>query len=45
MRDNLTCIFVDHGLLRKNEAEQVIDAFENHFHVPLIHIQAEGVSS
>ncbi|MHB1362219.1 MAG: glutamine-hydrolyzing GMP synthase, partial [Thermoleophilia bacterium] len=38
---NLTCIFVDHGLLRKNEAEQVIDAFENHFHVPLIHIQAE----
>jgi GMP synthase (glutamine-hydrolysing) len=39
--DNLTCIFVDHGLLRKNEAEQVIDAFENHFHVPLIHVQAE----
>ena len=37
----LTCIFVDHGLLRKNEAEQVIDAFENHFHVPLIHVQAE----
>ncbi|MHB8791946.1 MAG: glutamine-hydrolyzing GMP synthase [Thermoleophilia bacterium] len=41
VRDNLTCIFVDHGLLRKNEATQVIDAFENHFHVPLIHIQAE----
>lgn len=41
VRDNLTCIFVDHGLLRKNEAGQVIDAFENHFHVPLIHIQAE----
>ncbi|MHB8860110.1 MAG: glutamine-hydrolyzing GMP synthase [Thermoleophilia bacterium] len=39
--ESLTCIFVDHGLLRKNEAEQVIDAFENHFHVPLIHIQAE----
>jgi len=39
--DNLTCIFVDHGLLRKNEAEQVIDAFENHFHVPLIHVQAQ----
>jgi GMP synthase (glutamine-hydrolysing) len=39
--ENLTCIFVDHGLLRKNEAAQVIDAFENHFHVPLIHIQAE----
>ncbi|MHB1003576.1 MAG: glutamine-hydrolyzing GMP synthase [Thermoleophilia bacterium] len=41
VKDNLTCIFVDHGLLRKNEAEQVIDAFENHFHVPLIHIQAQ----
>ena len=39
--ERLTCIFVDHGLLRKNEAEQVIDAFENHFHVPLIHLQAE----
>ncbi|MEK7817255.1 MAG: glutamine-hydrolyzing GMP synthase, partial [Actinomycetota bacterium] len=39
--DALTCIFVDHGLLRKNEAEQVIDAFENHFHVPLIHISAQ----
>ncbi len=38
---NLTCIFVDHGLLRKNEAEQVIDAFENHFHVPLVHVQAQ----
>ncbi len=39
--DNLTCIFVDHGLLRMNEAEQVIDAFENHFHVPLVHVQAQ----
>jgi len=39
--DNLTCIFVDHGLLRKNEAEQVIDAFENHFHVPLVHVEAQ----
>ena len=39
--DNLTCIFVDHGLLRKNEAAQVIDAFENHFHVPLIHVEAQ----
>jgi GMP synthase (glutamine-hydrolysing) len=39
--DQLTCIFVDHGLLRMNEAAQVIDAFENHFHVPLIHVQAQ----
>ncbi|MBE0430029.1 MAG: glutamine-hydrolyzing GMP synthase [Thermoleophilia bacterium] len=39
--ENLTCIFVDHGLLRKNEAEQVIDAFRNHFHVPLVHVEAQ----
>ncbi len=39
--DALTCIFVDHGLLRKDEAEQVIDAFKNHFHVPLIHVRAK----
>lgn len=39
--DNLTCIFVDHGLLRMNEAEQVIDAFQNHFHIPLVHVQAQ----
>ncbi len=39
--DNLTCIFVDHGLLRMNEAEQVIDAFENHFRVPLVHVRTQ----
>ncbi len=39
--ENLTCIFVDHGLLRMNEAEQVIDAFTNHFHVPLVHVEAQ----
>ena len=39
--DQLTCVFVDHGLLRKDEAEQVVETFEGHFHVPLVHVQAE----
>ncbi len=37
----LTCVFVDHGLLRANEAEQVVETFGGHFHVPLVHVQAE----
>ena len=38
--DQLTCVFVDHGLLRKDEAEQVVEAFEEHFQVPLVHVEA-----
>jgi GMP synthase (glutamine-hydrolysing) len=38
--DQLTCIFVDHGLLRENEAEQVVETFKRHFHVELIHVDA-----
>ncbi len=38
--DQLTCIFVDHGLLRAGEAEQVEDAFRSHFDVELIHVKA-----
>jgi GMP synthase (glutamine-hydrolysing) len=38
--DRLTCVFVDHGLLRKNEADQVVAAFRDHFHVPLIAVDA-----
>jgi GMP synthase (glutamine-hydrolysing) len=38
--DQLTCVFVDHGLLRKDEAAQVIETFERHFHVPLVHVDA-----
>jgi GMP synthase (glutamine-hydrolysing) len=34
---NLTCVFVDHGLLRAGEAEQVVETFARHFNVPLIH--------
>ena len=39
--DQLTCVFVDHGLMRKNEAEQVISAFRDHFKVPLVAVDAE----
>src|SRR5215212_2619672 len=39
--DQLTCVFVDHGLLRRNEAEQVVAQFRDHFHVPLVVARAE----
>ncbi len=39
--DQLTCIFVDHGLMRKNEGEQVVAAFRDGFHVPLVAVDAE----
>jgi GMP synthase (glutamine-hydrolysing) len=39
--DQLTCVFVDHGLLRKDEATQVIETFRGHFHIPLVHVDAE----
>jgi GMP synthase (glutamine-hydrolysing) len=39
--ERLTCVFVDHGLMRKNEGAQVISAFRDHFHVPLVAVDAE----
>jgi GMP synthase (glutamine-hydrolysing) len=36
----LTCVFVDHGLLRLNEAEQVMETFAKHMHVKVIHVNA-----
>jgi GMP synthase (glutamine-hydrolysing) len=39
--DQLTCVFVDHGMMRKHEAEQVVETFGEHFHVPLVHVQAQ----
>jgi GMP synthase (glutamine-hydrolysing) len=39
--DQLTCVFVDHGLMRKNEGEQVVATFRDHFHVPLVAVDAE----
>ena len=38
--DQLTCVFVDHGLLRLNEAEQVVSLFRDHYNIPLIHVDA-----
>jgi GMP synthase (glutamine-hydrolysing) len=38
--ERLTCVFVDHGLMRLNEAEQVVDAFSG-FGIPLVHVEAE----
>ena len=38
--DRLTCIFVDHGLLRAGEAAQVEETFRSHFEVDLIHVKA-----
>jgi GMP synthase (glutamine-hydrolysing) len=39
--DQLTCVFVDHGLMRKDEGEQVIGAFRDTFKVPLVAVDAE----
>jgi GMP synthase (glutamine-hydrolysing) len=39
--DQLTCVFVDHGLMRKNEGEQVVKAFRDTFGVPLVAVDAE----
>jgi GMP synthase (glutamine-hydrolysing) len=41
--DQLTCVFVDHGLLRLNEAETVVQLFRDHYNIPLVHVQAEDV--
>ncbi len=38
--DQLTCIFVDHGLLRLNEAEEVVAMFRDHYNIPLVHVDA-----
>ena len=39
--DQLTCVFVDHGMLREGEAEQVVETFGSHYKVPLVHVQAQ----
>ena len=39
--EQLTCVFVDHGLMRKNEGEQVVATFRDEFEVPLIAVDAE----
>jgi len=39
--DQLTCVFVDHGLMRAGEGEQVVKLFRGQFNIPLIHVAAE----
>ncbi len=39
--DQLTCVFVDTGMMRKNEAEEVISLFSEHYNIKLIHVSAE----
>ena len=41
--EQLTCVFVDHGLLRLGEAEQVVTLFRGHYNIPLVHVQAEDM--
>ncbi|MDR5682960.1 MAG: glutamine-hydrolyzing GMP synthase [Armatimonadota bacterium] len=38
--DQLTCVFVDHGFLRKGEVQQVVRTFRDHFRVGLVHVNA-----
>jgi GMP synthase (glutamine-hydrolysing) len=39
--DALTCVFVDHGLLRLGEGERVVALFRGHYNIPLVHVVAE----
>jgi len=39
--EQLTCVFVDHGFLRRDEAAQVVETFGRHFGVPLVHVEAQ----
>ena len=41
--DRLTCVFVDHGLLRAGEAEEVVRLFGDHYNIPLIHKDASDL--
>lgn len=41
--DQLTCVYVDTGLMRANESEQVVTMFRDHYNIPLIHEQAQDL--
>jgi GMP synthase (glutamine-hydrolysing) len=41
--DQLTCVFVDHGLLRMGEADQVVTLFRDSYNIPLVHVQAQDL--
>jgi GMP synthase (glutamine-hydrolysing) len=38
--DRLTCVFVDHGLMRQGEADEVVSLFRDHYNIPLVHVDA-----
>ncbi|MFG1279460.1 glutamine-hydrolyzing GMP synthase [Xanthobacter autotrophicus] len=38
--DQLTCVFVDHGLMRQAEADEVVSLFRGHYNIPLVHVDA-----
>ena len=40
--DQLTCVFVDHGLMRFNEAQEVVSLFRDHYNIPLVHVDASA---
>ena len=41
--DRITCVFVDHGLLRMGEAEQVVTMFRDSYNIPLVHVEAQAL--
>lgn len=41
--EQLTCVFVDTGLLRKDEGQQVVSLFRDHYNIPLVHVQAQDL--
>ncbi len=41
--DQLTCVFVDGGILRQGEAEQVVGLFRGHYNIPLVHVEAQAL--
>ena len=41
--DQLTCVFVDHGLMRPSEADEVVGLFRDHYNIPLVHVDAEDL--
>jgi GMP synthase (glutamine-hydrolysing) len=41
--DQLTCVFVDHGLLRLGEGERVVALFRGHYNIPLMHVEAQDL--
>jgi GMP synthase (glutamine-hydrolysing) len=41
--DQLTCVFVDHGLMRAGRGEEVVALFRDHYNIPLVHVDASDL--